>query len=75
MSALLSFSILFGEFVLINILVGGRYETLQLYLYNKLSASGHVASAITVTYFVLMAIITSLIVRFTRRSFARKEVS
>ncbi|MGF9908119.1 ABC transporter permease [Brevibacillus porteri] len=73
-SSLLSFSILFGEFVLINILVGGRYETLQMYLYAKLSSSGHVASAITVTYFVLMAIITGLVVKFTRRSFARKEV-
>lgn len=75
MSALLSFSILFGEFVLINILVGGRFETLQLYLYAKLSTSGHIASAITVTYFALMAVITGLIVKFTRRSFARKEVS
>lgn len=72
-SSLLSFSILFGEFVLINILVGGKYETLQMYLYAKLSSSGHVASAITVTYFVLMAIITGLVVKFTRRSFARKE--
>ncbi|USG64226.1 ABC transporter permease subunit [Brevibacillus ruminantium] len=74
-SALLSFSILFGEFVLINILVGGRYETLQIYLYNKLSKSGHIASAITVTYFILMAVITGLIVKFTRGGSAQKEVS
>ncbi|WP_019419926.1 ABC transporter permease [Paenibacillus sp. OSY-SE] len=67
-SALLSFSILFGEFVLINILVGGRFETMQLYLYAKLNTSGHIASAITVTYFILMAILSAWIVKLTGRT-------
>ena len=31
-AALLSFSILFGEFVLINLVVGSRFETVQIYL-------------------------------------------
>ena len=30
-SGLLSFSILFGEFVLVNLLVGGSYETVQIF--------------------------------------------
>lgn len=64
-SALLSFSILFGEFVLINILVGGRFETMQLFLYAQLNKSGHIASAITVTYFILMAILSAWIVKLT----------
>ncbi|MEQ7050997.1 ABC transporter permease [Paenibacillaceae sp. P-4] len=67
-SALLSFSILFGEFVLINILVGGRFETMQLFLYAQLNKSGHITSAITVTYFILMAILSAWIVKLTGRT-------
>ncbi len=57
-SALLSFSILFGEFVLINLVVGSRFETVQIYLMSKLSTSGHLASAIVFVYIVLMGILT-----------------
>lgn len=64
-AALLSFSILFGEFVLINMVVGGRFETVQIYLYGKLSKSGHIASAIVVCYFLLMVAISALIVKLT----------
>jgi putative spermidine/putrescine transport system permease protein len=75
-AGLLSFSILFGEFVLVNMLVGGRFETLQIYLYAKLSKSGHIASAITVTYFLFMAIISGLAVKFSRGNKAtRKEAA
>lgn len=64
-SALLSFSILFGEFVLINMIVGTRFETVQLYLFAQTSKSGHMASAIVVCYFALMALITALIIKAT----------
>ncbi|WCF09198.1 ABC transporter permease [Paenibacillus thiaminolyticus] len=67
-SALLSFSLLFGEFVLINILVGGRFETMQLYLYAQLNTSGHIASAISVTYFILMGMLSAWIVKLTARA-------
>lgn len=63
-SALLSFSMLFGEFVLINILVGGKFETLQIYLYGVLSVSGHKSSAIVATYFVIMTVISALLLKF-----------
>ncbi|MCG6480810.1 ABC transporter permease, partial [Vibrio parahaemolyticus] len=39
-SLFLSFSFLLGEFVFANILVGTRYETLQIYLYNMRQTSG-----------------------------------
>ncbi len=64
-SALLSFSILFGEFVLVNLLVGGSFETIQVYLYKKLNESGHLASAIVVCYFLLICILTAVIVKMT----------
>lgn len=65
-SALLSFSILFGEFVLVNLLVGGSFETVQIYLYEKLNVSGHIASAIVVCYFFLICILSVLIVKITQ---------
>nr|WP_249366638.1 ABC transporter permease subunit [Neobacillus citreus] len=69
-SSLLSFSILFGEFVLVNLLIGGSFETVQVYLYKKLNVSGHIASAIVICYFILISILSSIIVKVTR---SRKE--
>lgn len=76
-SALLSFSILFGEFVLINMVVGTRFETVQLYLFAQLSKSGHLASAIVVCYFTLIALITALIIKATsvQTSMGKKTVT
>ncbi|MFI8496263.1 ABC transporter permease [Peribacillus butanolivorans] len=67
-SALLSFSVLFGEFVLINLVVGSRFETVQIYLMSKLSTSGHVASAIVFVYIVLMGILTLIMATLTKRA-------
>lgn len=66
--ALLSFSVLFGEFVLINLVVGSRFETVQIYLMKKLSTSGHIASAVVFLYLVLMGILTISISILTKRS-------
>ena len=57
-SLFLSFSFLMGEFVFANILVGTRYETLQIYLYTKRMTSGHLNAAIVATYFFLTLILT-----------------
>lgn len=66
-SSLLSFSVLFGEFVLANILVGGSFETIQIYLYRRLRESGHLSSAIVVSYFLLLLVLSWIMVRFSRR--------
>lgn len=55
---LLSFSILFGEFLYSNMLVGGAYETIQVYLFNMKGRSGHFTSAIVITYFTFILLIT-----------------
>ncbi len=62
-SLLLAFSMLFGEFVLANILVGGNFETVQIYLYNKNAERGHLTSAIVITYFVFILIISAVMVK------------
>jgi putative spermidine/putrescine transport system permease protein len=57
-ATLLSFSILFGEFVLINLIVGSKFTTLQIFLVQQLKTSGHIASAVVLIYVILMAILT-----------------
>ena len=65
-SMLLTFSILFGEFVLANILAGGNFETVQVYLYNKKNESGHFTSAIVITYFIFILILSGVIVKINK---------
>lgn len=55
---LLSFSFLFGEFVFANLLVGTRYETLQVYLNNMRNSSGHFNSALVISYFLFVLLLT-----------------
>ncbi|MDH2289921.1 ABC transporter permease [Cobetia sp. 10Alg 146] len=56
----LAFSFLAGEFVFANMLVGTRFETLQVYLNNIRGASGHFTSALVITLFVFTLILTWL---------------
>ncbi|MDD2162374.1 ABC transporter permease [Pseudomonas sp. MIL19] len=57
-SVFLSFSFLFGEFVFANLLVGSRFETLQVYLYNMRNDSGHFTSALVISYFMFVLLMT-----------------
>ena len=59
-AVLLSFSFLIGEFVFANLLVGNRYETLQVYLYNMRNGSGHFTSALVISYFFVVLLVTWL---------------
>ncbi|MDR3438334.1 ABC transporter permease subunit [Telmatospirillum sp.] len=65
-SLFLSFSLLLGEFVFANILVGTRYETLQVYLYNVRQVSGHFTSAAVMSYFFFTLVLTWLAARLGR---------
>ena len=65
-SLFLSFSFLMGEFVFANLLVGTRFETLQIYLYNMRSTSGHYTSAVVMSYFLITLILTWLATRLNR---------
>ncbi|MBY0087426.1 ABC transporter permease [Brevibacillus brevis] len=66
-SSLLSFSILFGEFVLANILVGGHFETIQIYLMKRLKENGHLSSAVVITYFVIVLISSLVMLKLGER--------
>lgn len=73
-STLLAFSVLFGEFALANLLVGGQYETVQIYLYRRLSESGHLASAVAITYFVFVMIISGVLMKLGKWMFGTPKL-
>jgi putative spermidine/putrescine transport system permease protein len=62
----LSFSFLIGEFVFANLLVGTRYETLQIYLYNLRNGSGHLTSALVISNFLAVLLLTWIANRLNR---------
>jgi len=64
-SALFSFSTLFGEFVIINLILGSQFQTVQIYLRRMLSVNGHLSSAVVVIYFALVTIITLIAIKLS----------
>lgn len=62
-ASLLSFSMIFGEFVMSRMLVGGDYETIQMFLYNQMKTSGQSASAVVMTYFLLILLLSGLVLK------------
>lgn len=66
-STLLSFSVLFGEFVLTNMLVGGHIQTIQVYLYQRVGESGHLASAIAISYFLFILVLSMVLMKLGQK--------
>ena len=65
-SLFISFTFLLGEFVYANILVGTRYETLQVYLNNMRGTSGHFTSALVMSYFIVTLVLTWCATKFNK---------
>ncbi len=59
--AMLSISMVFGDFAIVNIIGGSYYQTAQMYLYKKLAQSGQASSVIIVVMFGLTLILSGLI--------------
>ena len=64
-STLLSFSTLFGEFVVANLLIGGSFETVQIYLYLIMKQTGHLSSAVVVIYVFIKTIICAAVMKLS----------
>ncbi len=60
-SSLLSLAILFGDFVMINILAGNYFTTTQIYLYQMMKKSGTTSCAITVVLFCITFMLTAVV--------------
>ncbi|WP_407306339.1 ABC transporter permease [Desulfosporosinus sp. SB140] len=67
-AALISVSVLFGEFVLANLLVGDNYETIQIYLYKLQKVDGHMANALVASYFLVILLMSLILIWVAFRS-------
>lgn len=67
-SALFRFSSLFGEFGTLNLLVGGAFPNIQIFLRQNMTRSGHYTAAITISYFVIVTILTVVGLYLTNRT-------
>ena len=65
-SAMLSMSMIFGDFAIVNILAGGQFQTTQVYLQKKLAQSGQMSSA-TIMILFICTLMISLIVFFIKK--------
>ncbi|SHI02136.1 putative spermidine/putrescine transport system permease protein [Sporobacter termitidis DSM 10068] len=77
-SVMLSISLLFGDFVIINIVAGSYYQTAQVFLYRQLFESGQKSSAVVVILFAVTLLLTNgalfLYNRRAKKRNAREEV-
>lgn len=74
--SLLTFSMAFGEFVLANMLAGGQYPTMQVFLRRVTASDGHLASMMVILYFLVTSLITLALLRVTRprRRVVKEEI-
>lgn len=61
-SALLSVSIIFGDFVLANNIAGNNFQNVQVYLFQVMKTSSGKSSAVVVIIFLVVALITGVVI-------------
>jgi putative spermidine/putrescine transport system permease protein len=64
---ILNFALGLSEFVFANMLVGGHFETLQIYMFKQRQASGRITSVVVAAYFVVMLVGTAAALLATGR--------
>lgn len=70
---MLSFSMLFADFAIVNIIAGGYYQTTGIYLYKMISKSGQLSSAIIVILFLVTLVISTLMLHLQNKSIKRRN--
>lgn len=77
-AALFRFSSLFGEFGTLNLLVGGAFPNIQIFLRQNMTRNGHYISAIVISYFIIVTIMTivglNLENRATKKPIVRGQI-
>lgn len=66
-SALLSFGIIFGDYVLINNIVGNSFSNVQIYLYWQMRTSSTKGSAVFMIIFLVTLMVTGLVLFFKNK--------
>jgi putative spermidine/putrescine transport system permease protein len=57
-SSMLSMGIIFGDFVVVNIIAGSSYQTVSMFLYKMIAQSGQTASVIIVVMFIVTLVLS-----------------
>lgn len=73
-SALFRYSILFGEFGTLNLLVGGYFPNIQIFLRQNMRESGHYTAAISISYFAIVTVMTIISLKLTSNFTRRKTI-
>jgi putative spermidine/putrescine transport system permease protein len=72
-SALLSAAIIFGDFVIVNIIGGNYYMTTQIFLYKSMFKSGQLTSAISIVLFMVTLLLSAVVWRMQSKTPKQKE--
>lgn len=72
--SLMIFSSVFGEYMLTNLLIGGRFQTVRIYMLRRMNENGHLASAVMVLYLLFMVGIALTTFMLTNRQKQRLTV-
>lgn len=67
-SSLLAVSIIFGDFVLANNIAGNNYKNIQVYLYQMMTRSSGMASAVVVLIFCVVFMISGTVIHLEAKS-------
>lgn len=73
-SALLSAAIIFGDFIIVNIIGGNYYVTSQVYLYKSMFQSGQLTSAISIVLFMATLLIAAGVYSIKSSNLKHKEI-
>jgi len=72
-SSLLSMAMLFGDFVMVNIIGGSYYYTAQMYLYRTMQKSGQLSSAMVIVMFAITLALSLSVLLMNKRTMKRSE--
>lgn len=67
-STLLSSALIFGDFVIMNIIGGNYFKTAQIYLFNTMKTSSHLSSAIVIVLFLVTLLLATLVFKLRNKS-------
>lgn len=66
-ATLLSSSLIFGDFVIMNIIGGNYFKTAQIYLFTSMKTSSHLSSAIVMVLFMVTLLVAALVFKLRNK--------
>ncbi|WP_294578453.1 ABC transporter permease [uncultured Thomasclavelia sp.] len=70
---MLAFTMLFADFVVVNMIAGSAFRTAGIYLYQTMSKSGQLSSAIIVILFVTTLVISTLTLVIQNKAVSKRR--